>query len=98
MPVRASWSDEQLQWNLSLMAPVTEPTFLTPNGRSVVDFFVSRGVQIYNVACGNENGTQFRTTALNILEVSNLFSKVLSGTFVSVVTSFTISGEVFYWF
>ena len=42
-----------LQWNLSLRAPVTEPTFLTPNGRSVVDFFVSRGVQIYNVTCGN---------------------------------------------
>ena len=38
-----------LQWNLSLRAPVTEPTFLTPNGRSVVDFFVSRSVQIYNV-------------------------------------------------
>ena len=42
-----------LQWNLSLRAPVTESTFLTPNGRSVVDFFVSRGVQIYNVTCGN---------------------------------------------
>ena len=42
-----------LQWNLSLRAPVAEPTFLTPNGRSVVDFFVSRGVQIYNVTCGN---------------------------------------------
>ena len=42
-----------LQWNLSLRGPVAEPTFLTPNGRSVVDFFESRGVQIYNVTCGN---------------------------------------------
>ena len=33
-----------LQWNFSLRAPVAEPTFLTPNGRSAVDFFVSRGV------------------------------------------------------
>ena len=42
-----------LQWNLSLRAPVAEPTFLTPNGRSVVDFFVSRGVRIDNVTCVN---------------------------------------------
>ena len=41
------------QGNLSLRAPLTEPTFLTPNGRSVVDFFVFRGVQVYNVTCGN---------------------------------------------
>ena len=38
---------------ISLRAPVAEPTFLTPNGRSVVDFFVSRGVRIYNVTCEN---------------------------------------------
>ena len=45
--------DWVLQWKLSLRAPVAEHTFLTPNGRSVVDFFVSRGVPIDNVTCGN---------------------------------------------
>ena len=42
-----------LQWNLTLRAPVTAPTYLSPFGRSVVDFFVSRGVHIDNVTCGN---------------------------------------------
>ena len=42
-----------LQWNLTLRAPLTAPTYLTPFGRSVVDFFVSRGVHIDNVTCGN---------------------------------------------
>ena len=42
-----------LQWNLTLRAPVTAPTYLTTFGRSVVDFFVSRGVHIDNVTCGN---------------------------------------------
>ena len=32
---------------------MTAPTYLTPFGRSVVDFFVSRGVHIDNVTCGN---------------------------------------------
>ena len=35
---------------------------------------------------------------LNILEVSNHFSKVLSGIFSPVAPSFTISGQVIYWF
>ena len=41
-----------LQWNLTRRAPVTAPTFLTPYGRSVVDFFVSRDVKIDDVGCG----------------------------------------------
>ena len=42
-----------LQWNLTLKAPTGAPTYLTPYGRSVVDFFVSRAVHIDNVTCGN---------------------------------------------
>ena len=42
-----------LQCNLTLRAPVTAPIYLTLFGRSVVDFFVSRGVHIDNVTCGN---------------------------------------------
>ena len=42
-----------LQWNLTLRAPVTAPTYLTPFDLSVVEFFVSRGVQINNFNCGN---------------------------------------------
>ena len=42
-----------LQWNLTLRAPVTAPTYLTPFGRGVVDFYVSRGVKIDNVTFGN---------------------------------------------
>ena len=42
-----------LQWNLTLRAPVTAPTYLTPFGRSVVGFFVSRGAQIDHFTCGN---------------------------------------------
>ena len=36
-----------------MRALVAEPAFLTLNGRNIVDVFVSRGVQIYNVTCGN---------------------------------------------
>lgn len=35
---------------------------------------------------------------LNILDFSNHFSKVLSGTFPPVLPSFTIGGQVLYWF
>ena len=40
-------------WNLTLRALVRAPTYLTPFGRGVVDFYVSRGVKIDNVTFGN---------------------------------------------
>ena len=42
-----------LQCNLTVRALVTAPTHIAPFGRSVVDFFMSRGVQIDKVTCGN---------------------------------------------